>query len=112
MEEGSGRVEAGAVGMGGMEDKGEEAAAAQAMVRAYLGNLGPAMEDEGVDLFDPKHPFVTYSHFHWPGEATPYTCNTDGSPMYQATFQATPPNILPHLTHSCYVTVGTFTRCG
>ena len=56
------------------------------MVQAHPGNLGPATEDEDVDLFDPKHPYITYSRFHVPDKSTPYACNTDGTSMYQATF--------------------------
>ena len=63
MEEDGGGVEGGAVETGCMENEGEEAAAAQTTGRAHPGDPGLATEDEGVDLFDPEHPFITYSHF-------------------------------------------------
>ena len=100
VEEGSGGMATGAAGEGGMEDEGEEAAAARATARAHLGDPGPATEDEDVDLFDPQHPFITYSSFHAPDKSTLYTCNTDGTPMYQATFRSNPPNILPNTSNS------------
>ena len=98
--EGSGGVEAGAAGAGLLEDKREEAAAARATARAYPGDPGPATEDEDVDLFDPQHPFITYSSFHTPDKSTPHACNTDGTPMYQATFRSNPPNILLNAANS------------
>ena len=43
---------------------------------------------------------MTYSSFHGPDKSTLYACNTDGTPMYRATFRSNPPNILPHATNS------------
>ena len=100
MAEGGGGVKAGATGASIVEDEGEEAAAARAMARAHPGDPGPATEDEDVDLYDPQHPFITYSSFHGPNKSTLYACNTDGTPMYRATFRSNPPNILPHATNS------------
>ena len=53
-----------------------------------------------MDLYNPQHPFITYSSFHGPDKSTPYACNTDGTPMYRATFQSNPPNILSNTTNS------------
>ena len=102
MAEGSGGVEAGAAGASIVEDEGEEEVAAQATARAHLGDLGPATEDKDMDLFDPQHPFITYSSFHMPDKSTPYACNTDSTPMYRATFQSNPPNILPNALNSSH----------
>ena len=70
VEKSGGGVEGGATGASLLEDEGEEAVATQATAQAHLSDLGPATEDEDVDLFNLKHPYILYSHFHLPGQST------------------------------------------